>query len=68
MKDKLIRYHHKAGFYVMKRVCIGTSIVVASSILIALPLSFGLNMIKSNEVANSTDYTDTNTNSVLLKF
>lgn len=49
MKDKLIRYNHKAGYYVMKRCAIGASIVVASSILIALPLSFGINMVKSNQ-------------------
>jgi len=51
MKDKLVRYNHKAGFYVAKRFAIGASIVVASSILVALPISFGLNMIKSSEVA-----------------
>lgn len=55
MTDKLVRYHHKRGFYMMKRVAIGTSIVVGASVLIALPLSFGLNLVKSNEVVQKAD-------------
>jgi hypothetical protein len=53
MKDKLVRYNHKAGYYVMKKFAIGASVLVASSILIALPISFGLNMVKSSEVAKT---------------
>ncbi|MFA6666789.1 MAG: hypothetical protein WCS51_00265 [Bacilli bacterium] len=55
MKDKLVRNHHKAGYYMMKKICVGASIVVASSVLIALPLSFGLNMVKSSEIAKAEE-------------
>ena len=53
MKDKLVRYNHKAGYYVFKKVCVGCSIFVLSSVLIALPISFGLNMVKANEISKT---------------
>ncbi len=68
MKDKLVRYHHKAGFYVMKKICIGASAAVATSILIALPLSFGLNMVKSSEIAKTDIENKNNVEINLLRF
>lgn len=53
MKDKLVRYHHKAAYYMFKKVIIGCSVLVVSSVLIALPISFGLNLVKSNEAAKT---------------
>ncbi len=67
MKDKLVRYHHKAGYYIFKKVCIGCSIFVVSSVLIALPISFGLNMVKANESAK-TEKVETNLNTNYLHF
>ncbi len=67
MKDKLVRYHHKAGYYIFKKVCIGCSIFVVSSVLIALPISFGLNMVKANESAKM-EKADTNVNVDYLHF
>lgn len=67
MKDKLVRYHHKAAYYKFKKVCIGCSIFVVSSILVALPISFGLNMVKANEIAK-TEKANTNLNVEYLHF
>ena len=49
MKDKLVRYGHKKPYYIIKKCVIGCSIVVASSVLIALPLSYGVNKVKQQE-------------------
>ena len=67
MKDKLVRYNHKAGYYIFKKLCIGCSIFVVSSVLIALPISFGLNMVKANESAK-IEKADTNVNVNYLHF
>lgn len=48
MKDKLIRTNHKGIYYFFRKCGICLGCIVASSILIALPLSFGLNTISSN--------------------
>lgn len=49
MKDKLVRTGHKKGYYFFKRCAVGASIVLASSILIALPLSYGVNKVQQSE-------------------
>jgi hypothetical protein len=63
MKDKLVRYNHKAGFYIMKKFAIGASVVVFSSILVALPISLGLNMVKAGQVAK-TEPSETSINEI----
>ncbi len=67
MKDKLVRYNHKAIYYTFKKVFICCSAIVATSILIALPISLGLNLVKANENTNNIK-TNVNTNVELLRF
>lgn len=38
MKDKLIKFHHKAPYYVMRKIFIITSIFLMTSALIGIPL------------------------------
>ena len=65
MKDKLVRYHHGAFYYAIKKLCIGTSIVVATSVLIAIPLSFGLNLVKSNQISDVSNINNSSTKDLI---
>lgn len=52
MKDKLIRYNHKRGFYIFKKTCFALAFIFASSAVLAIPVSFGIRVI--NETYSNT--------------
>ncbi|MFA6755187.1 MAG: hypothetical protein WCR97_01575 [Bacilli bacterium] len=70
MKDKLVRYHHKTMYYIVKKAGIGLSCIVGSCVLLALPLSIGLNAVKENEKSQSISEqkNDTNVDIKVLSF
>ena len=53
MKDKLVKYHHKAVYFYFKKVGICFSIFAGASVLVAVPVSIAAT-IRANEV-NKTD-------------
>ena len=52
MKDKLVKYHHKAVYFYFKKVGICFSIFAGASILVAVPVSIAAT-IRANEVSQS---------------
>lgn len=54
MKDKLVRTNHKAGYYLAKRVALVACLLVAVSIMIALPISYGISVVRQNQIAQQT--------------
>ena len=52
MKDKLVKYHHKAVYFYFKKVGICFSIFAGASILVAVPVSIAAT-IRANEVNQS---------------
>ena len=49
MKDKLVKYHHKAVYFYFKKVGICFSIFVGASVLVAVPVSIAAS-IRANEI------------------
>ena len=52
MKDKLVKYHHKAVYFYFKKVGICFSIFVGASVLVAVPVSIAAS-IRANEINNA---------------
>ena len=52
MKDKLVKYHHKAVYFYFKKVGICFSIFVGASVLVAVPVSIAAS-IRANEINNT---------------
>lgn len=42
MKDKLIKNHHKAPYYLMRRLLIAVSILLLASACVAIPVSISV--------------------------
>lgn len=63
MKDKLIRYNHKRPYYIFKKTLFAFAFIFASSVAIAIPVSFSIRYI--NETIKTdvveTSLTDENT-------
>ena len=49
MKDKLVKYHHKAVYFYFKKVGICFSIFAGASVLVAVPVSIAAS-IRANEI------------------
>lgn len=54
MKDKLVKYHHKAVYFYFKKAGICFSIFVGASVLVAVPVSIAAS-IRANEVKETSD-------------
>lgn len=72
MKDKLVKYHHKAVYFYFKKVGICFSIFVGASVLVAVPVSIAAS-IRANEINNAEKKVENHTerklyNSELLEF
>ena len=72
MKDKLVKYHHKAVYFYFKKVGICFSIFVGASVLVAVPVSIAAS-IRANEINNAEKKVEDQTerklyNSELLGF
>lgn len=72
MKDKLVKYHHKAVYFYFKKVGICFSIFVGASVLVAVPVSIAAS-IRANEINNAEKKVENQTerklyNSEILKF
>lgn len=72
MKDKLVKYHHKAVYFYFKKVGICFSIFVGASVLVAVPVSIAAS-IRANEINNAEKKAEDQTerklyNSELLEF
>ncbi len=72
MKDKLVKYHHKAVYFYFKKVGICFSIFVGASVLVAVPVSIAAS-IRANEINNAEKKVENQTerklyNSELLEF
>ena len=72
MKDKLVKYHHKAVYFYFKKVGICFSIFVGASVLVAVPVSIAAS-IRANEINNTEKKVENQTerklyNSELLEF
>ena len=72
MKDKLVKYHHKAVYFYFKKVGICFSIFVGASVLVAVPVSIAAS-IRANEINNAEKKVEKQTerklyNSELLEF
>ncbi len=72
MKDKLVKYHHKAVYFYFKKVGICFSIFVGASVLVAVPVSIAAS-IRANEINNAEKKVEDQTerklyNSELLEF
>ena len=72
MKDKLVKYHHKAVYFYFKKVGICFSIFVGASVLVAVPVSIAAS-IRANEINNTEKKVENETerklyNSELLEF
>lgn len=72
MKDKLVKYHHKAVYFYFKKVGICFSIFVGASVLVAVPVSIAAS-IRANEINNTEKKVEDQTerklyNSELLEF
>lgn len=52
MKDKLVKYHHKAVYFYFKKVGICFSIFAGASVLVAVPVSIAAS-IRANEIKNT---------------
>lgn len=52
MKDKLVKYHHKAVYFYFKKVGVCFSIFIGASVLVAVPVSIAAS-IRANEVKNT---------------
>ncbi len=60
MKDKLVKYHHKAVYFYFKKVGICFSIFAGASILVAVPVSIAAT-IRANEVSKSENTNENKT-------
>lgn len=72
MKDKLVKYHHKAVYFYFKKVGICFSIFVGASVLVAVPVSIAAS-IRANEINSAEKKVENQTerklyNSELLEF
>lgn len=65
MKDKLVKYHHKAVYFYFKKVGICFSIFAGASVLIAVPVSIAAT-IRANEVNKTDAEEETKKESLLL--
>lgn len=63
MKDKLVKYHHKAVYFYFKKAGICFSIFVGASVLVAVPVSIAAS-IRANEVKETNDTTTKPSNEV----
>ena len=66
MKDKLVKYHHKAVYFYFKKVGICFSIFVGASVLVAVPVSIAAS-IRANEINNAEKKVENQTERKLYK-
>ncbi len=66
MKDKLVKYHHKAVYFYFKKVGICFSIFVGASVLVAVPVSIAAS-IRANEVNHNEEKTEQKAEANLYK-
>lgn len=55
VKDKLVKFNHKAGFYRMRKCAILSACFLFGAVAIALPISLTIN----NDTSNTTVKADT---------
>lgn len=52
MKDKLVKYHHKAPYYVMRRILIIASCFLLGTAIIGIPLGITIyNRAQTRQIA-----------------
>lgn len=68
MKDKLVKYNHKALYYRIKKTIIAFSVVFGAAVMFTIPVSVTLALQEHNALAETNKTKDSSNNETSLTY